>query len=223
MTDYCTVTDVVAQLRLTNPDTSRKVLDETTDPKASEVTGEIQEHMAFIDRYCLDAWRETASELQFIDVQRHYMGWTCWENGVGLRDIGLFTLDKSKGDVLSIRSGNQWIDLLDGAHTEGVGGDYWLDYQQGILYLGRQLPFYSPSQIKLQYRYGHPELGAVPLDIKHACIKLAAAELLDGEFYAISLGSGEGFSTNRGRTASKWTEDAMLLLSQHKRAYIPLR
>jgi hypothetical protein len=217
MSDYCTVANVAAQLRLSNADGTRKVLDETTDPKASEVEGAIRESMAFIDRHCLDAWRETASEIQIIELGGHYMGWSLSENGVGLRNIGLYELDKSKGDILVLRSGGQWIDMLDGSYEEGIGKDYWLDRDMGILYLGRAVH----GQIRLRYRYGHPELSEVPGDIRHACVKLVACELLRNEFYAVMLGSGEGFATNRGKTADKWEEDAMQMLSQHRRSYIP--
>jgi len=151
------------------------------------------------------------------------MGWHLSENGVGLRNIGLYTLDKAEGDVLELRGTNEWIDLLDGTHEEGIGKDYWLDREMGILYLGRRSPLFAPPQLRIRYRYGHPELAEVPQDIKHACIKLVASEFLRNEFYAITLGSGEGFATNRGKTADKWEEDAMQLLSQHKRVYIPVR
>lgn len=215
MTDYCTVADVAAQLRLSNPDGTRKVLDETTDPKASEVQDAIREHMAVIDCYCSDAWREAASEMQVLNIGGHYMGWLSSEHGIGLRHIGLYPLDKSKGDVLEERRGDRWVDMLDGSFQEGMGKDYWLDPDMGILYLGRT------GQVRLRYRYGHPELAEVPGDIRQACVKLTAAELLRNEFYAVMLGSGEGFAINRGKTADRWEEDAMQLLSQHRRSYIP--
>jgi hypothetical protein len=143
------------------------------------------------------------------------MRWRSTEISIPMDYVHIQTLDKSKGDVLNVRQGNVWIDMLDGTHTEGINGDYHLDQEMGIIYLYR--PMFSAVQVQVQFRYGYE---TVPYDIKRACTDLVSADILESDFQTVIISEGQGAQTDRYKTSQRWRDEAAELLSRHRRGCI---
>ena len=214
-TTYCTVPDVVARIMMLDPTTGvRKVLNTTTNPTALEVEARINSLEDYIDQYTRDQWRTLPSDIEYYSVDNLWPGWFPHEQACWVRGWKLETFDADLGDILKIRRGDVWIDLLDGTYEEGIGKDYWCEYDTGIIHFYRTRPQYGERQIQVKYRWGH---DSVPYDIKRAITNLVAADLLRSEIYAVVVGAGPGFATNRGTTADKWEEEARDILNRHQR------
>ena len=111
-------------------------------------------------------------------------------------------------DIITFVSGTDTFYVWDGSsETEYVAnktnargtGDYWLCEERGFvdLYIARQR-LYTASVRFASYRYGKVDSNNKPdppSDIKDACAKLAAAEILSTE-YAISVLPGGADSVN---------------------------
>jgi len=212
---YCHVEDVVARLMLCDINTgARKVLDETTNPKYSEVEDRIFAMEDYLDRACWDRWRIQSSDIEYYGVDNLWPGWfphelLAWVNGRNLQNFSA-----AEGDILKIRRGDVWTDLLDGTKVEQIGQDFWVEYGYGIIHFYRTRPQYGNEQIMVKYRWGNT---IVPYDIKRACTNLVAADLLEGELYAVVAGDGSGFATNRDSTIKSWRAEADQIIMRHKR------
>ncbi|MFZ5985504.1 MAG: hypothetical protein ACOYWZ_00035 [Bacillota bacterium] len=109
-----------------------------------------------------------------------------WNTGIPV-DMGhrkIKTLDKTK-DKIEIWVGN-WEDLLQ-TGTEGRDKDFWVDYDQGILFIRKWYFQMNQVQVRLQYRYGD---NIVPYSIEDLCIKIAARDLLISDDRSILLPEG---------------------------------
>jgi len=217
---YCTVADVVARLMMLDPQTNlRKVLDTTTNPTALEVEDRINSMEDYIDQYTRNQWRLKASDLEYYSVDNLWPGWYPHEQHTWIRGHKLAQLDAEEGDILRIRRGDVWTDLLDGVHEEGIGKDFWVEYDTGIIHFYRTRPQYGTKQVEVKYRWGHT---TVPYDIKRATTNLVAADLLRSEIYAVIVGQGPGFATNREITADRWEAEARDIMNRHQRSPISM-
>jgi len=214
-TTYCTVAEVVARLMMLDPATGvRRVLDTNSNPTALEVEARINAFEDYIDQYTRDQWRIKASDLEYYSSDNLWPGWFPHEQYCWVRGWKLQTFSAAAGDVLKLRRGDTWTDLLDVNHTEGIGQDFWVEYDTGILHFYKTRPQYGEHQVMVKYRWGN---STVPNDIKRACSNLAAADVLRSEMYAVIMGQGGGFTTHREETADKWEAEAKDILNRHQR------
>ena len=212
---YCTAAEVVARIMMLDPTTGvRKVLDTNSNPTLLEVEARINSFEDYIDQYCRDQWRILASDTEYYSVDNLWPGWFPHEQHCWVRGWKLQQFDPDEGDILKIRRGDEWVDLLDGTYEEGIGKDFWCEYDTGIVHFYRTRPQYGTRQIQVKYRWGHE---TVPYDIKRACANLVAADLLRGEIYAVVVGAGPGFATNRMDTADRFESEARDILNRHQR------
>lgn len=219
MTTYAGVTGVVSRLQLMDPKTNqRKVLTELTNPRASEVESRILAFEDYVDMFCRDQWRIKASQLEYYSSDPMWTNWYPFEIKTWVYGHKLQNFDKSKGDILMVKRGREWHDLLSEPYKEGEYNDFWVEYDTGIIHFQATRPSYGPQTIKVQYRWGHEE---VPHTIRRAVENLVAADILKSEIYTVIAGDGAGFVTNRTNTARAWEEEAHDLLRRHQR--IPTR
>lgn len=219
MGTYAEVEGVVARLQLMDPKTNqRKVLTELTNPRASEVESRILSFEDYVDAFCRDRWRIKASDLEYYSADPMWTNWYPFEIKAWVFGHKLQKFDKAQGDILMIRRGREWHDLLSPPYEEGDNKDFWVEYDTGIIHMQATRPSYGPQNIKVQYRWGHEE---VPHDIRRAVENLVAADILKSEIYTVIAGDGPGFATNRMSTARAWEEEAHDILRRHQR--MPLR
>jgi len=212
---YCTAVEVVARIMMLDPTTGiRKVLDANSNPTLLEVEDRINAYEDYIDAYTRDQWRIKSSVAEYYSVDNLWPGWFPHEQFCWLRGWKIQTLTAASGDVLKVRRGDIWYDLLDGNHEEGIGKDYWVEYDTGIIHFYKTRPQYGEHQVMVKYRWGWT---TVPADIKRACTSLVAADILRSEIYAVIVGNGPGFATNRGDTAERWETEARDILNRHQR------
>jgi hypothetical protein len=101
---------------------------------------------------------------------------------------------KSLGDsiqVFNYDTGDSYTEVL-GNWNEGRGNDFWVNYEEGIIYFYEKWPWSWEKGVKVTYRYRlnsqpvYDETGAtvvtvishVPRDIQRACRFLTAANLV---------------------------------------------
>lgn len=166
---YCNASDVAEFLQSITFST-------TTSPTTNEVVGLITQHQDYIDNKTGHAWRTTTATNEY-----HHLKKMSYQHRDGVpiflknRKITTFS---SGTDKLEIWDGSQWLDWV-ANKTEGRNGDFWVDYEQGIIFI-KTVPAYLPRyfQVRVTYRYGD---STVPGDIKRACILRTAADLVNSD------------------------------------------
>lgn len=78
---------------------------------------------------------------------------------------------------IEIWTGSAWVDLALTAngYTEGRDDDYWISYEDGIIFFVDATPAIGKKTARVTYDYGE---SSVPEDIKEWCIKQTAINLL---------------------------------------------
>lgn len=137
-----------------------------------------------IDQRTQHAWRERTVTEEFYSfplrshsgLARGYGG--TW-NGipVRIRHRKIKPFDVDEGDKLEIWNGSEYENWLV-TRTEGRANDFWLDPEQGVLYVRIWLPFFKENVIRLTYRYGEE---MVPFDIRKASGLQAAILVLESD------------------------------------------
>lgn len=89
-----------------------------------------------------------------------------------IRDI-----DGEAGDKIEVFQGTDWEDWV-AERSEGRNADYWLNYNDGILYLRGLYFWHVTDAVRLTYRWGET---VVPNDVKEACAMMVAMRLLSME------------------------------------------
>jgi len=175
-----------------------------TDVTVAQVVRLINRREDFIDSFTGHAWREKTASEEYHDIERNWQ----WDIGIPiyLRHRKIKTLKADKGDSLLVWNGGEWEEWI-GNKTESRTGDYWLNYETGILFIRtRYLP--RKFSIKITYRYGETEVDG---DIEQACTLLVAYDLLMNEDRSLKLPEGlSGISYSE--RAQRWYEEAMNIL-----------
>ena len=186
-------------------DGSGNVTQEATSPSRSDVMESIKEWSAYIDRETRHGWRANRVEDETHD-QKHLYYWLTG-HPLNLMKRDLRPLDPEQGDKLEVWTGNQWEDwLTEGSYTQGRDGDYWLDAPVGQLWVYERA-FISPHpKFRITYRYGRDH---VPEDIKKACAKYVAQDLVHGDFYGTMVpGNNSAGNSDPSETARMWYQQA---------------
>lgn len=164
---YCTA-DHVALVRREAPYSAHEPRGRHT---LSQVQTAIRWAMADIDRRTGQSWRLRVVTQEWQDLSTFVFDgvWT----RVKLDNRQVLDLAAGSGDALQVRAGSAWEDYL-ATRTQGVGGDFYVQNEDGWLYLKRRFSLVNEDAIRLTYRYG---FTSVPEDIQHATALLAAAML----------------------------------------------
>lgn len=214
--------------------------DNFTTPRYSHVKNLIEENEDLIDVRTHATWMTRA------ETEWHAFA-TRWRNaiypspmisgvfgerstyaGVRLNRRNILTLDESEGDWLKIWNGSayeEWVDSTDPLYvvrTESRDDDYWVNYEDGILYFVKEKPYAGDMAIKIHYRYSNGNvMGAAHTDpamkeIKRACKLLTASDLLRNERYQVNFpGGDEAGAMGLSVTASSMARKADRILARH--------
>lgn len=205
---YCTVDDVAKLFR------KEGAFGSNTNPSKSDVEDMIDERTDFIDRETRNSWREN----KVINEMHTFDGQYRWSAGrpLMLNKMKIITpLDSSKGDRLEIWDGNEWHDwVADSSEVEGRDGDYWLDGEMGQLFIYKRFTWVSQPQIRVSYRYGSDASDTdgdnvpddLPRDIRMACAKLVAIDLVSSDQHTQLVPGGEGAPSPES-AMEQWRKD----------------
>jgi len=211
---YTTVAAISLFLGLRDNEGNRLSISGETIPSSDDVSDIILEVEDFIDQYTHHSWRSTTVSNEVYD----YMPPECLGYGeradqnrsICLKHRKIRTFSHADGDKLEVWNGSAWIDYLT-AYTEGRGLDFWVDYEMGILFFGRQYPTIREKSVRVTCRYGE---STVPRDIQRATKMLVAVEMLSGDEGNNVMSTGQGGLTMKDRL-EKWNEKAMEILQTH--------
>jgi hypothetical protein len=181
--EYATASDVSSLLRLIDGSQNRLTFSTSTDPTLAEVESWIEDAQDYIDQRCKQAWRsvQVTNEYHTIPLGQWRGGWEVevYANRQPLRTFVAGT------DKVEIFDGSNWVDLItDTGYTEGRQNDYFIAYETGAIFFRTFRPAYRRHGIRLTYKHGY---STVPRDIKDACMRLAALNILQNEDYRVIL------------------------------------
>ena len=160
-----------------------------TKAGTTEVTNFIEWAQDEIDRITGHTWRSTLVENRYFDllsggfgrrnVGRHYGYYVL---GVPIRlkhrKIRTFVSGTHK---IEVWNGSEYDDLVSGSFTEDRNGDYWIDFEKGVIYIINPRPIRRRNAVRVTYAYGD---STVPGDIEKATTMLAAIQLLENDDYS---------------------------------------
>lgn len=198
---YCTP-EHVALVRRESPYSQHESRGRHT--RAQVITA-IRWAMASIDRRCGQSWRLRVVTQEWHDLSQFVFDgvWT----KVKLDNRQVADLAAASGDVLQVRAGSSWEDYL-ATRTQGIAGEFYVQNEDGWLYLKRRISMVVDDAIRITYRCG---FTSVPEDIQEACALLAAKRL--EETTVRGMPEGGGFAVEN--RAKAWERDASERLVPH--------
>jgi hypothetical protein len=209
MGDYTTASAVADFLNLPRFSTS-------TTPTSTTIEERIDEAEAYIDQITGHAWRNKTISNEYHELNLGYEALTGIP--VYLNHRGIKNLATASGDKLEIWDGGTWSDWLVGtSRTEGRDKDYWLRYEDGVLYIRNWTRY--PKGVRVTYRYGET---IVPYDIKKAALLLTCIDLIATDDKSVQLPEGTSQLTYRDKI-DKWERDIKEILSHHFEFRLPTR
>lgn len=216
---YCDISDVSSLFE------QYAEFDAVSNPGESIVDGMILEWSDYIDRYTGHAWRERRVVHEFHDFDTPYYYWAGKPIKLSKREIAT-PFDNTKGDKIEIWRGDSYEDMVSSSsYSEGRSGDYWVDGPNGMLFIYQRLIWPRRKGIRVSYRYGHgvgkiegtnkDMPGGIPRDVKMACTKLVAQDLIDSDQYRITT-PGNTDAVDMNTVSQKWWDDAHETLDRRK-------
>lgn len=183
----------------------------STNPSPEYVEEHLLEAEEEVESFTRQAWRPKTVTYEYHDFPvspyRRSTGIPVY-----LRRNPVRTIDTASGDKIELWTGTAWEDWA-ATKTEGRGGDYWLDYEKGILYLRTRPFFHFEKAIRVTYRYGHT---TVPRDIQKATAMIAASMLLlNDDQSSIIVEGGEGRAVNLDSKVRILRGQAFKILDRH--------
>lgn len=170
--DYTTALSGKVQIKSTFSNRSR--------PSKTAVENLINEAEDWIDKETNHAWRTVTVTREHHDIDASYVNLT----GVPINLIHrTITAISSPTDKIEVWDGSNWIDWA-ATKTEGRESDFWLDYEDGVIFLRLWYIPYRIFSTRVTYRFGE---SSVPKDIQRAATLLAAADVLDMENFVAQL------------------------------------
>ena len=224
---YCTYKDVAAFF-------GQGVARFTEDSLPAKETVEqvISTQEDFIDRYTRCAWRERSTR----DFQGYYsveeggyeyhrlqprsfygFAWIGFPVFLKFRPVRPF--DPDKGDSVQVFTGQGWEEWL-GVRPLGPNKDWWVNWDDGIIYF-RRMFWFSKLQghtIRVRYRFGYDKPNN---DIRYACILLTVAQLIESGDYTVLLPEGAQNIIYAKDKVDIYREKAMRILDLYKHVVVP--
>ena len=192
----------------------------SSTPSSRDVLDMINDAEDEIDEYTGKAWRLITVTEEYHDIPREqydvYKG-----RPVNLYHPHVLT-DSDDGltngtDKIEIFDGSSWVDWT--TKTAGrENNNYWVNSTDGILYLYYQIPIHYINACRVTYRYGKVDSSNnpnPPKDIRKACAKIVAAEILEMEPVTVDL-PREGGGIGDNDRSEKLRDDAYKLLDRRK-------
>ncbi len=201
-------------------------LTDTSNPTIQDIVEIIEDMQDKIDQKTNHAWRlrysgtksghDQTPQYEYYDIASTYDYHT--GKSVYLKHRKIKTLDSTEGDVFEWWDGSNWVDVLTD-WTEDRGGDFWVNYQMGIMFIRRRYSINKTHSIRLKYRYGEE---AVSRMVRRLCTKMVAVEGLYGESKAVFLQDGTT-NMNHAQKVTEWQEDIDSTLHSLKEFQVPTK
>lgn len=135
------------------------------------------------------AWREKTVDDEYLEPSSNY------RYGTG---ISFNLLNRSIRSVteLMVWNGSSWVDWV-ATKTEGRNADYWIDLENGVIYLVTANQIY-PRGVYCSYTFGET---TVPGSIEEATTKLAALEIIQSPEFStvVFTEAGQSYTKHDGR------------------------
>jgi hypothetical protein len=187
-TTYCTPEDVQRQLQINDLGGAGR-----SKPEREDVMEFILEAEEDINKATGHSWKSETITDEIYSPEESDNG----EIGIPiyLKHRKIRTLSSALGDKLEVWDGSTWNDwLTDASYIEGRNGDYWLDYNKGILWI--RYTYIYESGVRLTYRFGET---TVPKDIRTVASLMAAMQILDTNDRTIMVPEGTQFNSYSSR------------------------
>ena len=217
--EYCAVTDVQRMLAVATPYSG------STNPTTTQVESFINEAEDTIDQQTQHAWRTVTVSNEFYDfptqVSTYARGLSGSRGGINGIPIHLrhrkITTFASGTDKLEVWDGSSYVDWI-ATKTEGRADDFWIDQEQGILYIRYYYPYFIKKAIRLTYRYGE---STVPNDIQQATAMMAAIKIImsDDRSHNV-IETGDPTRQNYDQRISKWQADINRILRNRTELFV---
>lgn len=204
-TTYCTVDDVEKFLQISGRSSSTK-------PSTQDIIKLILQTERRIDRKTKSSWKFNEVTMEYYDFSDAMVS--------RYRDNpGRFRFYDDRGKIplrhrnirkitkMEVWDGSNWIDYIT-TYTEGRGKDYWVDYTEGVVYFWSRWPWRIRNAVRINYQWGENE---VPEDIKEACIKCVARQLVTSDDYSVLFPEGSSNIPLRDKSEI-WREDIKSIL-----------
>lgn len=203
---YCTI-EQVRRFFLRN---TEELADANSLLSRADLQDVILKKMARIDQFTQRSWRS--------NVVTDEVGTVTFADKWKLNGDYLVSYRTSQQPVRSITSlkvfqAGQEVDIL-GSGPDRAGQTWYVHYANGWVYLvGATLPSAARNGIKISYTWGE---SIVPDDIQEATYRLAAAELLESENFAVELPEDSQTAGTIADKAKRWKDEAFEILDRHK-------
>jgi len=165
-------------------------------PSLDHVMDEIKRAGEYIENKTDHSWRASSITDEYHELDLRYLvqdGRTVW-----LKHRWVKTLSNAEGDKIEVFDGSNWINYVTDKTEDRNGGDFWVNYTDGILFIRLYNYTRRKWKVRATYRYGDPVL---PADITEAATKLAAMNLISSEDRTIILPEGAGSMGNSSKIA----------------------
>jgi len=216
-TYYCTADDVGRLLGV-----GRGYFTETSTPLTLDDINMVINMMEDeIDRETQCSWRiKPANDgrweyhtLGRIGLRGSWFVWLGYPVFLKYRKIPQFSA--TAGDKIEVFNGNAWENWIT-TKVEGIGQDYWVDYDAGIIFFRGLWVYLGLKEyvLRIQYRYGAET--SVPRDISLACTYLTAAHLVSTNDRLMILPEGGTQVVSASKKYDDWRERAYKILEQHR-------
>ena len=214
VTTYCQSADVWRFLQFKRRFGGDDFSSETV-PTKEDVEAFINQFEDHIDKETMHTWRTAtiteSFDIDYEDPIDNYFG--DYYMRIKLTNRQIKQLDANEGDSLQVWDGSNYEEYLgaSSSRTEGRNQDFWLDYTEGFLFISTYQT-YSQLAVRITYRYGESTVSG---DIKEACIKLTAAEILQSDDESVLLPEG---TSNIPLTTKveNWQKRANFLINTNK-------
>jgi len=163
---------------------------DSTKPSLNTIIDWIFEAEDYIDNQTNHSWRETTITNEYHDIPKRTLGGReRWWTGlpIYLKHRSIRSFDTSKGDKLEIWDGSNYTDWIT-EKTEGRANDFWVDYEDGIIYLKNLISWIWKRAVRVTYRYGET---SIPEDIKQLATLLVIKNFLLFEDKSALITEGE--------------------------------
>lgn len=206
-TTYCEAKDVKRILQ------KSASFSQGTAPSVEEIDTTINRFERYFDNQTQHAWRSTLITNEYHDLP---IGPYNLSTGRPIkllhRSIRTFTSGTHK---IEVWDGANWVDWIsDANYQEGRGKDYWIDYENGVIYLKLRYTYHWQKAIRVTYAYGEDN---VPEDVRDAVALFTAAEILTSDDRVmVTAETGDPTRMPHDIRASSWRKTANTILNSYK-------
>lgn len=223
---YTTAQRVVNQIGIIDNKTGDMLVPSAnTRPPLATVERWIIEAESYLDGRCRMSWKESVAKNIIIDRPEYwktkrpggrnpYMiggiegGMAGKGHPFKLPHRNIREIDPDKGDKIEMRGiGQEFTDITD--DTEA----YWLDYNEGRIYIRKWFVSSPKASLRLTYRYGHDD---IPEDIQRATTLKAGLSYLQTDWFRGKVPEGPDFSPNKSETIREWNEEIERIIASRQ-------